>query len=281
MSAPTAPLPSPGHSAGATKPVFPPCRYACFGSFHLDFKKEELFRDGVRVKLQGKVYQALFALLQKPGEIVTREELRAQLWPSDTHVNFDANVNTTLNKLRQVLGDSSDKPAFVDTITRKGYSFVAKVEYLDQPRTPLMPEPRQDSAFAPNAGDSHAAQNRAWESAHRFAGATFPGGAQRSEAGKFPFLGAQQSGATNAASVTGAIAPGKAGDVPDSANAGAAVPGPGVPGPGYALAAQEAAGDKLSFVRAALLSKWFTAGVVSLVIASMLFGAALVLYAHH
>src|SRR6266851_10338351 len=77
-----------------------PARYIRFGRFHLDMKKEELFKDGSRVKLQAKVYQALVALLQKPGEVVTREELRLQLWPADTHVNFDANTNTTVNKLR-------------------------------------------------------------------------------------------------------------------------------------------------------------------------------------
>src|SRR6267154_6069081 len=87
-------------------------RYVCFGAFHLDLKKEELFKDGARVKLQGKVYQALVTLLQKPGEIVTREELRLQLWP-DAVVNYDANVNTTVNKLRQVLSDSADQPVFV------------------------------------------------------------------------------------------------------------------------------------------------------------------------
>src|SRR5438876_10425625 len=89
--------------------------YVHFGAFHLDLKKEELYKHGARVKLQGKVYQALVALLQKPGEIVRREDLRMQLWPSDTHVNYDANVNTTVNKLRQVLGDSPDQPDFVDT----------------------------------------------------------------------------------------------------------------------------------------------------------------------
>src|ERR1700731_198305 len=121
-------------------PAFAPPRYACFGAFHLDLKREELFKDGTRVKLQGKVYQALLALLQKPGEIVTREEPRMQLWPADTHVNYDANVNTTVNKLRQVLGDSPDQPAFVDTIPRKGYCFVAKVEYVDRPVTPQAPQ---------------------------------------------------------------------------------------------------------------------------------------------
>src|SRR5437762_4205993 len=88
-------------------------------------------------------YQALLALLQKPGEIVTREELRMQLWPSDTHVNYDANVNTTVNKLRQVLGDSPDQPAFVDTIPRKGYSFVGKVRYVDHPVAPQAPRPEE------------------------------------------------------------------------------------------------------------------------------------------
>jgi DNA-binding winged helix-turn-helix (wHTH) protein len=109
-----------------------PPRFACFGTFHVDLQKEELFRDGTRVKVQGKVYQALLALLEKPGEVVTRESLRMRLWPSDTHVNYDANVNTTVNKLRQILGDSPEEPIFVDTIPRKGYSFVGKVEYVDQ-----------------------------------------------------------------------------------------------------------------------------------------------------
>jgi DNA-binding winged helix-turn-helix (wHTH) protein len=125
MSTQLVPMHSPQGDESSNKAAFPPNRYLCFGTFHLDLHKEELFKDGTRVKLQGKVYQALFALLQKPGEIVTREELRMHLWPLDTHVNYDANVNTTVNKLRQVLGDSSDQPAFVDTIPRKGYSFVA------------------------------------------------------------------------------------------------------------------------------------------------------------
>src|SRR5882762_6016546 len=131
MSTQLAPMPSSQFTASAESAL--PARYVRFGSFHLDLRKEELLKDGTRVKLQGKVYQALLALLEKPGEVVTREALRMRLWPSDTHVNYDANVNTTVNKLRQVLGDSPDQPVFVDTIPRKGYSFVAKIEYLDQP----------------------------------------------------------------------------------------------------------------------------------------------------
>src|SRR5882762_4796218 len=161
MSTPLLPTRSPEQHEVLNNTTSAPARYVCFGTFHLDLKKEELFKDGTRVKLQGKVYQALLALLQKPGEIVTREELRMQLWPSDTHVNYDA-----------------------------------KVEYADQavaPQTPPAPKPAGLSSVA-----------ALWE---------------RTE-------------------------------------------------------------STASYFRAALTSRWFTAAVVTLVIASMLFGAALVLYAH-
>src|ERR1700687_5904835 len=194
MSTELVPTHSPEEHEGSNNPAFAPARYACFGAFHLDLKREELFKDGTRVKLQGKVYQALLALLQKPGEVVTREALRMRVWPSDTHVNYDANVNTTVNKLRQVLGDSPEQPAFVDTIPRKGYSFVAKIEYLDQPE--------------PVATTQQTAEDRLAGAAH---------------------------------------------DERESRN---------------------------FFPRAALNSRWFAAGVISLVLASMLFGAALILYAH-
>jgi DNA-binding winged helix-turn-helix (wHTH) protein len=124
---------------------------------------------------------------------VTREALRLRLRPSDTHVNYDANVNTTVNKLRQVLGDSPEQPIFVDTIPRKGYCFVAKIEYLDH----LAPQQAQ------NPGD--------------------------------PSSAAAENGQQD---------------------------------------------PKTFFLRSALASKWFTAGVISLVVAGMLFGAALILYSH-
>jgi DNA-binding winged helix-turn-helix (wHTH) protein len=102
-------------------------RFLSFGSFTVDLKREELFKDGARVKLPGKVYQTLVALLARPGEVVSREDLRMKLWPEGTHVNYDANVNTTVNKLRLALGDSPDAPIYVETIPRQGYSFVGKV----------------------------------------------------------------------------------------------------------------------------------------------------------
>src|SRR5947209_16708546 len=136
MSTQMVPMHSP-EGASSSNTTFGSKRFVRFGGFHLDLKKEELYKDGARVKLQGKVYQALVALLQKAGEVVKREDLRMQLWPLHTHVNYDANVNTTVNKLRQVLGDSADQPAFVDTIPRQGYSFIAKIEYVDRPVAPL------------------------------------------------------------------------------------------------------------------------------------------------
>ncbi len=157
---------SPEEPGGSHLAPVAPSRYICFGAFHLDLKKGELLKDSSRVKLQGKVYQALVALLQKPGEIVTREELRLQLWSSGTHVNYDANVNTTVN---------------------------AGVSYVDEP------------------------------------------------------LGLQAPPAEDLSPVTGG--------------------------------AEQGIGEA-SFFRMAMRSRWFTAGIVALVITSMLFGAALVLYTH-
>lgn len=103
-------------------------RYLCFGGFQLDTQRELLFKDGNKIRLPGKVFQTLVALLDKPGEVVTREVLREKLWPEGTFVNYDANVNTTVNKLRLVLGDSPDQPAYIETIPRLGYCFVGSVE---------------------------------------------------------------------------------------------------------------------------------------------------------
>jgi DNA-binding winged helix-turn-helix (wHTH) protein len=130
-----------------------PTRYARFGAFQLDTHRQDLLKHGVRLRLPGKVCQVLITLLERPGEIVTREELRARLWPSDTHVNFDANVNTTVNKLRQILGGPAGSTAnygedsmYVQTIPRKGYSFISKVEFIDQPESAAPDEEPADPA---------------------------------------------------------------------------------------------------------------------------------------
>ena|ERR1700682_2206147 len=167
-------------------------RYVRFGPFHLDLQQQELFKDGSRVRVQGKVCEALLILINAPGELVTRETLRARLWPADTQINYDANVNTTVNKLRQVLGDCPERPAFVETVPRKGYTFIANVE----------PVERADFMDASKA--EHLAAKISEASTPRLAGTLSAWGPRR----------------------------------------------------------------------------WFTAGVVALLIAGMLFGAAIVLYAH-
>jgi DNA-binding winged helix-turn-helix (wHTH) protein len=111
----------------------PASRYLRFGPFYLDIQQQELFKDGSRIRVQGKVCEALMILLERPGEVITREVLRARLWPKETQINHDANVNTTVNKLRQILGDSPDRPVFVETIPRKGYTFIASVEPVETP----------------------------------------------------------------------------------------------------------------------------------------------------
>ncbi len=103
-------------------------RYLRFGEFQVDLQREELFKEGSRVRVPCKVFQVLLALVERPGEIVTREALRTRLWPGGTFVNYDANVNTTVNKLRLALGDSPEKPTYVETIPRQGYCFLGSVE---------------------------------------------------------------------------------------------------------------------------------------------------------
>jgi DNA-binding winged helix-turn-helix (wHTH) protein len=123
-------------------------RYIQFGPFQIDQQRQEVSRDGARLKLQGKVYQILLALLEKPGEVVTREELRLRLWPAETHVNYDANVNTTVNKLRQALGDSPDKPLYIETIPRKGYCLLVQPGITTKPELSISFHPTSPEGSA-------------------------------------------------------------------------------------------------------------------------------------
>jgi DNA-binding winged helix-turn-helix (wHTH) protein len=133
-------------------------RYILLGPFQIDQQRQEITKNGEKLRLQGKVYRVLMALLEKPGEVVTREELRQQLWPAETYVNYDANVNTTVNKLRLALGDSSEKPIYIETIPRKGYCLLVQPQISATPRivTASTPEPgtvehSESSGARPNA----------------------------------------------------------------------------------------------------------------------------------
>jgi DNA-binding winged helix-turn-helix (wHTH) protein/tetratricopeptide (TPR) repeat protein len=102
-----------------------------FGVFEVDLRSGELRKQGVRVKLQDQPFQVLRLLLQRSGELVTREELRSQVWPADTFVDFDNSLNAAINKLREALGDSADSPRFIETLPRRGYRFIAPISRLD------------------------------------------------------------------------------------------------------------------------------------------------------
>jgi DNA-binding winged helix-turn-helix (wHTH) protein/Tol biopolymer transport system component len=98
---------------------------ARFGIFEADFQAGELRKSGVRIKLQDQPFQVLTMLLEHPGELVTREDIRKKLWPGDTFVDFDHGLNNAVNRLREALGDSADVPRFIETLPRRGYRFIA------------------------------------------------------------------------------------------------------------------------------------------------------------
>src|SRR6188474_2179288 len=99
-----------------------------FGDFEFDPASGELHKDGVKVRLQEQPFQILTLLLKRPGEVVTREEVRQALWPGDTFVDFDVGLNSAIKRLRDALNDSAENPRFVETLPRRGYRFVAALE---------------------------------------------------------------------------------------------------------------------------------------------------------
>jgi TolB-like protein/DNA-binding winged helix-turn-helix (wHTH) protein/Tfp pilus assembly protein PilF len=123
-------------------PVQSPSIYR-FGLFEADLSNRELRKHGIRVRLQEKPFQALIELLHRPGEVVTREELRQCLWSPDTFVDFDEGVNTAVKRLRIALGDSSASPIYIETVSRYGYRFIAPVTSVaayDKPVSKTSPE---------------------------------------------------------------------------------------------------------------------------------------------
>lgn len=114
----SAPSPNPSQKQGLVR----------FGVFEADLEVRELRKHGRRVRLQDQPFAILAILLERPGAIVSREDLREKLWPADTFVDFDHSLNTAINKIREVLGDSASSPRFVETVARRGYRFLADVQ---------------------------------------------------------------------------------------------------------------------------------------------------------
>jgi Tol biopolymer transport system component/DNA-binding winged helix-turn-helix (wHTH) protein len=119
---------------------------ARFGPYEVDLHTHELWKFGTRLKLVGQPFEILAVMLSRPGELVTREELRDRLWPSDTFVDFNHGLNAAVNKLRDALSDSADEPRYIETLPRRGYRFIAAVEWLPvgelaRPVVPATPSP--------------------------------------------------------------------------------------------------------------------------------------------
>jgi TolB-like protein/DNA-binding winged helix-turn-helix (wHTH) protein len=127
--------------------VATPRRILCFGSFEVDLGSRELRRQGLKINLQDQPFRLLALLLERSGEVVTREELRDKLWPADTFVDFDHSLNTAVRKLREALGDSAETPRYVETLARRGYRFVAPVAEPDV----ALPSPPTKARLPPSA----------------------------------------------------------------------------------------------------------------------------------
>src|SRR5579863_1303056 len=137
-----------------------------FGAFEVDLHSGEVYKCGVRLKLQDQPFRVLALLLERPGDLVTREELRQKLWPADTFVDFDTGLNSVIKKLRDVLGDSAEEPRYIETLPRRGYRFIGVVENGTPPTSPAavddhsepglpsapMPQPRNHRRLLISAG---------------------------------------------------------------------------------------------------------------------------------
>ena len=99
-----------------------------FGSFDVDLRAGELRKNGVKIRLQGQPLEVLALLLERPGQVVTREELQQKLWAGDTFVDFEHGLNKAISRVREALGDEADNPRFVETLPRRGYRFIAPVD---------------------------------------------------------------------------------------------------------------------------------------------------------
>src|ERR1700730_6710536 len=102
-----------------------------FGRFELDVRSHELRKDGVRLRLQDQPFEVLVMLLEQPGEVLTRDELRRRLWPDGTFVDFEHGLNAAVKRLRAALGDNADRPRFVETLNRRGYRVIGGVDRIE------------------------------------------------------------------------------------------------------------------------------------------------------
>src|SRR5580704_409120 len=123
--------------------VVPPARRFRFGPFEADSRAGELRKHGIKVRIGQQTFQILLMLLEHPGEVVLRDDIRLKLWPHDTVVEFDHSINAAIQKLRGALGESAEQPLYIETLPRRGYRFVGTVEFPVAPpvSAPVAPPP--------------------------------------------------------------------------------------------------------------------------------------------
>src|SRR5579863_7941670 len=121
-----------------------------FGEYELDLQAGFLRKSGIRIRCQEQPLQVLAALVERPGQLVTREELRRRVWPQDTYVDFDQALNTAVKKIRVALNDEADSPRFIETVPRRGYRFIAPIEEDVTPLVApdLLAPPKRDRRLA-------------------------------------------------------------------------------------------------------------------------------------
>ena len=134
--------------ASTSSPITPVPTVIRFGNFEVDVRAGELRRGGLKVKLGGQPFDVLIALLEKPGQVITREELHDKLWSQDTFVDFEHGLNKAINKVREALGDDADNPRFVETLPRRGYRFLAPLLHPAPPAEAVVPAATHDDQFS-------------------------------------------------------------------------------------------------------------------------------------
>jgi DNA-binding winged helix-turn-helix (wHTH) protein len=121
-------------------------RVVRFAAFEVDLRAGELFKQGIKIKLQQQPFRVLALLLEHPGEVVTREDLRQAIWPAGTFVEFDIGLDAAIHKLRSALGDSAEHPRLVETLPRRGYRFIAAVDgEVPSETAPSVPPPEEQA----------------------------------------------------------------------------------------------------------------------------------------
>src|SRR6478736_8915031 len=125
----------------STSEVTPPVGVVRFSVFEVDLRSGELRRSGVRIKLQDQPFRLLLILLDHAGDVVTREELQRQIWPSDTFVDFDRGLNNAVKRLREALGDTAESPRYIETLPKRGYRFIGALRDTEDRGGAVMAQP--------------------------------------------------------------------------------------------------------------------------------------------